>query len=184
MDTRRLFLAMPVTPSVRQVLEDVQEEIESIFGTRGRVHPDAFHLTLRFLGDVPSGDISELIDAVRARLTGLDTLQLRLKGVTSFGPMEAPRVVVVTVEPDKPVAAVAAEIEQAVREIGFRPENRPFRAHITIYRPKKPGRVRPRLLPDNDPFQVDRVVLYESRLLPDRAHYSPVAVFRFNGKPV
>ena len=99
METRRLFLAIPVPPSVRQVLEDVQEEVTRIFGPRGRVHPDAFHLTLRFLGDVPSEDINELSDAVQTRLTDVGPLQLRLKGVTTFGPMEAPRVVVITVEP-------------------------------------------------------------------------------------
>ncbi len=182
METRRVFLAMPVTPSVRQALEDVQADTTGVFGPRGRVHPDAFHLTLRFLGDVPSADIDELSDAVRAQLRDMNPLQLRLKGVTSFGPLDAPRVVVVTVEPEKPVAAIATQIEQVVTRLGYRSEKRPFRAHITIHRPKKPGRIRPRTLSGMDAFPVDRVVLYESQLRPDRAHYMPVAVFPLGGQ--
>lgn len=177
METRRLFFAVPVTRTVREVLQELQEDVADVFGRRGMVQPDAFHLTLRFLGSVRVDRLEDLTDAVRSSLEETVPAELSLKGLATFGRPEAPRVVVVTLAPEKPVASIAERIEEAVTGMGFLPEKRPFRAHITIQRPKKPGRLRPRPLSEGVPLPVDRVVLYESQLRPDRAHYVPVAVF-------
>jgi len=180
MTTRRLFVAVPLAEAVKREIATVQDAVCRVFSERGRTCPDALHLTLRFLGAVEEARIPDLRQAVGAALSGVTSFTGRLDGLTGFGPKDAPRVVVIGAEPVEAWRNLAGRVESAVRESGWEPEHRPFRPHITIHRPKCSGRVPAVQVPPVS-FEVDRVVLYESRLTPARAVYTALAEWTLTG---
>jgi 2'-5' RNA ligase len=83
------------------------------------------------------------------------------------------------------LASVASALEAAAREIGFEPESRPFRAHLTLARAEREGRpVAP--APGGAAIardvRADEVVLFRSELGPGGARYSRIAVFPLGGE--
>ena len=94
---------------------------------------------------------------------------------------QRPRVAWIGLEPEEPLAALAGEVRRAVTAAAVPFDEKPFRPHLTMARVKAPwsaahvARFRDAfaaLLPD--PFEVNRVVLYESRLSPHGATHVPV----------
>jgi 2'-5' RNA ligase len=133
------------------------------------------HLTLRFLGDTNVALIPNLDQAIRAALAPHSAIILRLNGAGSFPNNRRPSVVWVGVGGE--IAALAraqAAIETAVVGLGFAPETKPFRAHLTL------GRMRPEAnpeqqrqlgaaiqsLPPPKPLEwtIERIVLFRSEL--------------------
>src|SRR5439155_19850457 len=80
------------------------------------------------------------------------------------------------------LAELAAAIERALTPLGFPPEGRPFRGHLTIGRVRSPraGRALAAAVEVAGAsafgsWTASEVVLYESRLKPTGAVYTPVS---------
>ena len=138
------------------------------------------HLTLRFIGEVErpvANDIADALGRVRA-----EPFELRIKDVGRFE-QRSSGALWAGVEPRSDVAALAAKIERVCQEVGLEPERRAFHPHITLARWK--GR-RTREVQDflerragihSEPFEVDRFILFESRLSRHGAYYEEVATY-------
>ena len=172
----RLFVAIRPPEHIRDLLIDAMDE-----STDFRWQTDEqLHLTLRFIGEVDrhmAADINDALGRIRApRFTA------RIKNVASFDHRNA-GALWAGVEPKEPLAALAAKVERVCQHIGLEPERRAFHPHITLARWK--GR-RTREVGDfldrrrglvSEPFDVDRFVLFESRLSRHGAHYEEVASY-------
>ena len=171
----RLFVAIRPPEDIRDLLIDAMDD-----GADFRWQSDEqLHLTLRFIGEVErpiASDLSLALSSLRAaafdlRLSGLGTFDHRNGGAIWAG-----------VEPAEPVKALAARIERICQSVGLPPERRAFRPHITLARWKGPRSREARAFlagraVSSDPFKVDRVVLFESRLSRHGAHYEEVESF-------
>ena len=172
---RRLFIALGLPNAVRDALTALREDLDGARWTP----PDHLHCTLRFLGDTPE----ERIPYLEAALGGIAAppLALRLDGLTAFPSPRAPRVLVARLAPDDALADLQRRIEAAVRDLGFAPEDRPFRPHVTLARLKRPGtRAVPAYLRSHDagaPFAADAFHLYASTLTPAGAVHERLASF-------
>lgn len=176
----RLFLAVDLPEAARRQLEGCAAELP---GTRW-VAPAQLHLTLRFLGGVPEGEI----DALRVRLARVEApaFQLSLAGVGVFpgapSRRNPPRVLWAGVTPAEPVRRLKQAIDGV---LGPDPEahGRDFSPHVTLARFKEPpgGPLEPYLERHAaltcPPFPVESFVLYESQTLPDGPRYSVVAEY-------
>lgn len=137
--------------------------------------PDQFHLTLRFLGPVEEDRLPELTRTL-AEIEA-PAFELAPRGLMVLPSLTRPRVLAAAVGPVPELHALQAEIERRVVELGFTPENRPFRPHITLARLKQvpTAAVRSFLQRHRDfaltPFPVRAFHLYESHLHPDGARY-------------
>jgi len=165
----RLFVAIRPPEDVRDLLIDVMDD-----GADFRWQSDEqLHLTLRFIGEVErplASDLALALAGVRAqafdlRLSGLGTFDHRNGGAIWAG-----------VEPTGPVKALAARIERICQSAGLPAERRAFRPHITLARWKGPRSREARAFlagrtVSSDPFTVDRLILFESRLSRHGAHY-------------
>jgi len=144
------------------------------------VGDEQLHLTLRFIGEVErpvANDIAGALDRVRSPL-----FQLSILGVGKFekrnrGSLWA------GVQPKKPVVALAAKVERAVQSVGLESEHRAFSPHVTLARwNRRDAEAVDAFLRRNSdlrsgPFEVDRFVLFESKLSRHGPHYEEVAAF-------
>jgi RNA 2',3'-cyclic 3'-phosphodiesterase len=140
------------------------------------VRRESYHVTLRFLGNVASELVPELVAAVQRELAGTPAFDVAFGPPHAFPSAREPRVVVVAALPEAPLAALAARLEAAVVAAGLPAETRRFRAHLTL------GRVRSRRLPPLDApapgaaaRAVREVVLFRSDLGRDGSRYTPLA---------
>jgi 2'-5' RNA ligase len=127
------------------------------------VHPDNWHITLRFLGEA---DPDEVIDALDG--TPFTAAPARLGPAVD---VISERALVVPVDG---LDALAERVTDRTRHIGERPHKR-FVGHLTMAR-VKPHVPMPRVLDAliSAEFDVDEIALVQSRLDPRGAQYDTI----------
>ena len=150
------------------------------------VRPEALHVTLRFLGNIGSEQIAPLRCSVGAAVSGLAPFRLGLGAVQHFPSSRRPRVVVLEVAPEANLSELAAAVERGTREQGFEPDDRPFRAHLTLGRMKSGGgrapAIRGLVVPPDTGCAVEEVVLFRSELRREGARYTPLERMSLAGR--
>jgi 2'-5' RNA ligase len=129
--SRRLFVAIDVPDSTRQLLEALDPHIRGVRWT----DPAQLHLTLGFYGNVP--DASDL--ALRDRLTAIEfgAFFLSITGVGAFSAKGAPKIIWIGVGKAHPhLFQIHKRVQEAALSAGLEPELRPWHPHITIARCK------------------------------------------------
>ncbi len=138
----RLFIAIAVPLDVRQEIERVQSRLRrcSSPSVIRWTKPEQFHVTLKFLGDVPAAQLPALVESVSVMCAGIPALQLAAGGIGFFPGRHKPRVIWAGAADDAGrLAELHRQIDEAVRP--YAPADKPgkFTGHITLGR-FKPGR--------------------------------------------
>jgi 2'-5' RNA ligase len=76
---------------------------------------------------------------------------------------------------DGMLAAIAGAVATALASLGFEPEARAFRAHVTLARLRAPQPVTLGAVVRPVAFEVDHVALFQSHLHPKGARYERLA---------
>lgn len=179
-DTLRTFIAIPVPMTVTAFVADVQDRLKRTGASVRWVRPENVHLTLAFLGDIDAGRTAAVAGQIDAVATDTVRFHLSAGGVGVFPDLRRARVLWVGLRGDiDRLAALKTRLDDALAEIGFRPERRPFRPHLTIGRPRRrlpPGdatRWMAELQSEStESFAVDRLAFYQSTLKPTGAVYT------------
>lgn len=129
----RLFIGIELPAPVAAALAGYQDILRGKSG-RGRFkRQENFHLTLKFLGEVPADRLTALNEALAKVAGNYRPFSLCLGKLGRFGGESAPRVIWLDVDGDiKCLRLLQQEIEQAMTAEGFKPENRPWQPHITL----------------------------------------------------
>jgi 2'-5' RNA ligase len=176
-ETLRAFFAVELGEPARRAAAEVARRLARAPGGDGVrwVRLEALHVTLRFLGDVAASRVEPLARRAAGELAGLAPFAMRLGPAALFPSPRRPRVVALGLEPEAPLAALAAALERAAVAEGFAPEPRAFRAHLTL------GRVRERRFPavsgavvPAEASAVSEAVLFRSELRPEGSRYTPL----------
>ena len=138
----RLFIAIAVPLDVRQEIGRAQGRLQrnSPPGAIRWTRPEQFHVTLKFLGDVPSEHTAALEKSVAAVCSASSALRLSADGIGFFPNAHKPRVIWTGARDDSGLLSeLHRQIDQALRWLA--PAERPekFTGHITLGR-FKPGR--------------------------------------------
>ena len=176
----RLFLAAPLTDAVRQALAALLRD-RAVRGLPGRVvRPENWHLTLRFLGEVGEVECDRVTAALDQAALG-PGFSVRWGSLGAFPRPTRATVLWVGMEQGRTEAErLAGAVAEALEGAGFPPEDRPFRAHLTL------SRIRPHQdvtsLLDSAAqlgvaMPVDRVALYRSHLGRGGARYEELDSF-------
>jgi 2'-5' RNA ligase len=134
--------------------------------------PARWHLTLLFLGAVPTGSVPALVERAGPAVAEAPPMTLRLAGGGRFGSIRRPQVAWTGLDGDvRPLTELAKRLATAARALRLEVEERPFRAHLTLgrWRPGHPadGSVTDRLADYRGPaWPVTEVRLIESHLGP------------------
>ena len=133
----RTFIALPLNDGVRRKLVRARDKLSSA-GARVRwVAGGNLHLTLKFLGDVEDSDLNEVCRLARESAAAVGPFDFRVAGLSAVPASGQLRMVWAEIdEPTGRLAKLHALIEDAYATMGFRPENRRFRPHLTLGRVK------------------------------------------------
>jgi 2'-5' RNA ligase len=147
------------------------------------VDPANVHLTLQFLGAVPEDRVEAVRAAVAAAAAGGSPLRLEVAGAVAFPGPRRPRVIGAGVRGDLPgLAALVTALGRGLAPLGYPPEDRPFRPHLTLGRvptgrpPRELGEaLRAAAAAPPVAWIADEVVLVRSHLSPGGSRYEPLA---------
>jgi 2'-5' RNA ligase len=141
------------------------------------------HITLHFLGSMETGPVRECLCAVAA-----PAFSLRLDHPGSFAPRGGGRILWVGVVPSSGLSALHALTAEALRGVGFEPEQRPYKPHITV------ARLKPRAArqwvddferrPFGDAgleYECERFALFASETAPEGARYTVIESYPLTG---
>jgi RNA 2',3'-cyclic 3'-phosphodiesterase len=167
----RLFAAIAIPPEIGEGLVRRQQGLP---GARWRP-TDAFHITLRFVGEV-SEPVADDLDAALATVSA-KALTLELQGVGSFQDGDDIHAVWAGVAENPALRQLAARCETAARRVGLASDRRAWRPHLTLayLRHAEPARVAAWLAAHNllksPPFRVTSFGLYSSWLGSNGSRY-------------
>jgi RNA 2',3'-cyclic 3'-phosphodiesterase len=188
----RTFIAIDLPRAVQEALNSFERELQGAQAPVAWVKADRIHLTLKFLGDVAPERICEIKKSLEKAVESLTPFRLQPSGCGAFPSLKQMRVIWVGLTGDEAgLKGLHERVEEAMVELGFKKEERPFRAHLTVGRVK--GRHHLRSLQDllmshqsfeAEAFDVTEVVLYKSELRPEGARYTPLYRKTFNTEEI
>ncbi|WP_297507694.1 RNA 2',3'-cyclic phosphodiesterase [uncultured Caulobacter sp.] len=158
----RLFTAIAIPPEIGQGLVSRQHGIE---GARWRPI-EAFHITLRFVGDVQEPVADDLDEALME--IDAPAFDLALTRAGHFGEGADIHAVWAGVEDSAPLRRLQKANESAARAAGLKPETRVYTPHVTLAYlkraavPEVGAWIQANNLLRSPPFRVDRFGLYSS----------------------
>lgn len=171
----RLFIALDLPVDVRAALVAWAERAAA--PEVRRVPPDNLHVTLAFLGMRTSDEATAAAALLPVVARPLE--ELRTAGALWL-PRQRPGVLTVALESGPALADLQAELVAGLAAaIGFAPERRRFRPHVTVGRVPRGTRIdtRRRLEPSAPAlhFHAPGLTLHRSRTAPGGARYERLA---------
>jgi 2'-5' RNA ligase len=180
----RLFVAhrLEQAPSTR--VAEIVASVRSRLPRAAWVGARSYHLTFAFLGEQRPDVVPVLIDALSRAVSSVGVVEARLARGGFFPNEQRARVGWIAIEPHGAVEAIAVPLREAVASCGLSFDAKPFKAHLTLARIrdswKRSDTEELRRAVDaagEIPFLLDRVSLFESRLLPAGAVHEELAAF-------
>jgi 2'-5' RNA ligase len=173
----RTFVAVDIEPSMRTALGALQAQLKATLRGIRFQRPDGIHLTLRFLGQTPVERIEPLCRALAALAASSPPTEAPVRGLGAFPDRGRPRVLWLGIAVPPSVVDLQQACERIARSVGFPPEERPFRAHLTLGRWREPA-ARPELPPvDLGVTSLLSLSLMKSDLRPEGAAYEALGRF-------
>ncbi len=182
----RSFIAIDLPPAFLDAIDSLQDELKhSTKGIRW-VRSGNIHLTLKFLGDVPSGLLDELGDILTSACRTHAPFELSMGKPGGFPNIERPRVIWLGLEGELDrLDALSQNIESGCLSAGLAEEKRSFHPHLTLGRVKDWRKASSTLADlfsrtkevSSGTFTVNAVHLYKSDLTRDGAVYTKLKSF-------
>jgi RNA 2',3'-cyclic 3'-phosphodiesterase len=177
----RLFVAIDLPWELRQRLAMLSGA--GIPGAKW-VPPENYHITLRFIGEMPAyraEEIDHALTALKAR-----SFDLALAGVGTFAKSGRSTTLWVGVERNERLDHLQSKIETALQRIGLEPERRRFAPHVSLARldnaveAKLAAFVQANNLFRAQPVTVEHFTLFSSLLGKEQSVYTPEVEYALN----
>jgi RNA 2',3'-cyclic 3'-phosphodiesterase len=133
-------LAIEIPEEIRAEFCRLQHKLQPLLPPRAVrwTKPEQFHLTLKFLGNIPAADTAALSSAVRSVCDTAPPMRLRAEGVGVFPDIRSPRVFWADIKSvDGLLMDFQRRLESAVQPFAEKEEAKKFTAHVTLARFEK-----------------------------------------------
>jgi len=184
----RSFVAIELPEEAKKGLTRLRKELErDEYRFVKWVAPGGIHLTLKFLGNIPSNRVTEITEGIKKAAQGISPFLLEISDLGAFPSLKQARVLWVGVggELDK-LSTLQQNIDSALAALGFAKEERTFVPHLTLARIREgaspPERtsfgelVGATVFEDKYPVKVEAIKLMRSQLTPAGALYTCLSV--------
>jgi 2'-5' RNA ligase len=168
----RLFVAVPLPDAAAAEAGRLLRALSELEWPVRWVKEDGLHISLKFFGEVTSDRVDPIEELVQFATRGMKPIELTPQGGGAFPSRQHPRVLRLEMAAGPDLELLQDRLERGGERIGFPPEGRPFRPHLTLGRVREGHRLPPRAMEHIEglsrgaPFLAERVVLFESRLTP------------------
>jgi 2'-5' RNA ligase len=173
----RLFAALPIPEPAREEVAALLARLRASDWPVRWVGDEGLHVTLKFYGEVAPERLEVIEESVRLAARGAGPLPLRLDELGAFPSAQHARVLWLGLEGPPALELLQDRMERAGEAIGFPPEGRPFRPHVTLGRVREGHRVPANALEEYEverlPLLAEELVLYESLLSSQGPRYEP-----------
>jgi 2'-5' RNA ligase len=129
MDTKRLFFALWPDQRQRETLRDVINSVAKTVEGRAVDRRD-WHVTLAFIGTFPEQRVPYLLE--RASEIAVEPFRLNFDRLEFWPRPKIASLVTATVPPE--LQALVDSLNEVLRDLGIKPEDRTYRPHITVVR--------------------------------------------------
>ena len=144
MSSLRAFIAVELPLELRQDIWQAMSDLRRDTGPLIRWVPvENMHLTLKFLGEVPSENVEVLTQMIQGQADSFNCFDIHLTGIGAFPRSKRPRVIYIGIQAPAALEAFQRQMESATHRLGYKPEERVFAPHLTI------GRVRQHVSADD-----------------------------------
>jgi RNA 2',3'-cyclic 3'-phosphodiesterase len=138
-ETFRTFVALEINQQVRAKLGEAINLLRQSAPPVKWVKPSSIHITLAFLGETDSGLTEEISRRLYKGVTAIEPYPFSVGGLGSFGG-NRPRVIWCGIRDGSDrITNLRNLVANSLRPIGFKPDERPFRPHLTLGRVRKPS---------------------------------------------
>lgn len=201
----RTFIAIPLPLNIKDTLNDLCLKLapEKIKGI-SKVSKDTYHLTLKFIGDIDIGRITEIKDFLYEITLSYPPVSLKMKGFKLFPSDRRVRAVTTELEDltekegSSSITRLFKEIDRTLSELNIcEREKRSYVPHLTLFRIKD-SKARASFLKDIElfveaedkyyskfletTFTSEDIVLYQSTLSSKGAIHTALASFKLKGE--
>lgn len=184
----RTFIAIDLDENIKNIISELLLKLDKGNKNIRWVKRQSMHLTLKFLGEIPDGKISNIESVLKNISEKYGAFPLCLIGTGSFPPARKnPRVLWMGIEKNEILKKLQPHLETELEKIGFPRDSRKFHPHLTL------GRVRAffnlestlsELEKHRDTnfgeMKVKKITFFKSTLKPSGAEYS--VIFESNHK--
>ena len=132
----RSFIAIELPEEVRRGLAKLRSELERAEHRFVKwVDSEGIHLTLKFLGNIPFRQVTEVTKAIEEAAQGISPFHLEISGLGAFPNLKQPRVLWVGIGGEiDTLLRLQQNIDFALASLGFAKEERSFMPHLTLAR--------------------------------------------------
>lgn len=184
----RTFVALPLPGSLRPAVKALAGRLAKCGADFKWVEEENFHVTLRFLGEIPSADLSSVQEALKA-LASFPAFPARMGEVGAFPSTRSPRVVWLGFQQGgREMTEIAQALEKELGRRHFPPEEKPFHAHLTLGRQRSSrgleglvSLLNERTAVEAPAFLLEEVVLFSSTLTPQGPVYRVLQIVTLKG---
>ena len=186
----RSFLAIELPEAIRNKIDEIQGDLKSSHADVRWVNPEKIHLTLKFFGNIEEARVESIIKAIENPVRNTPAFTAKVRRIGAFPHWKNPRVIWMGVIDEKgTLSPFQKELETELEGIGFEPEARAFRPHLTLGRVNS-SRGKEGLIQkmeryqeeDFGDFNVERIVLFKSDLRPAGPIYTLLREVRLGGQ--
>jgi len=193
MEKIRSFIAIELPPEIKLELARLQDRLKEDGQPRIKwVNPQGIHLTLKFLGSIDPATISSITKAMTDAAANTPPFTLELRQPGAFPGLERVQVVWVGLGGELEVLKnMQQNLESRLAELGFPPEKRAFKPHLTLARlgEEATAQQRRRLgeliagtgFETSQKIKADGINLMRSQLIRTGAIYSRIGSAVFSG---
>lgn len=185
-ESKRVFLAVALPQTTRAAIFSWSQHLKSI----AREHKikaswtkeEQYHVTVRFFGDTPSTQLDAIHEATAQTLANFDAFTLAFDALGAFRSWQRARILWLGAhDAQNQLQAMFTALNEAYEEAGLEPETyQTYHPHVTLARirhtpPRAPQQaLEPLDTPTFEPVPITHLTLFESRLHPKGALYTPL----------
>jgi 2'-5' RNA ligase len=132
----RSFIAIELPDEAKEGLARLKKELERDEHKFVKwVDPRGIHLTLKFLGNIPSKQVAEITEAIEGAAQGISPFHLEIGGLGAFPSLRQARVFWVGISGEvEKLSKLQQNIDYALAALRFAKEERSFVPHLTLAR--------------------------------------------------
>jgi len=174
----RLFIAVPLPEEALTDAAQILRRLRAREWPVRWVRDDGMHVTLKFFGEVTSDRVDAIAEVLTLAARDMRPIAMTITTAGVLPSSRHPRVIHLDLETESHLELLQDRLERGAEQLGFPPEGRPFRPHVTLGRVREGHRLPTgweselEQIGTGDGFLVDRVALFESRLTSEGPTYT------------